>query len=302
MTHTPSTPSSTAPPVDVGIEGRQPLRGAAGRRPCPPPSPPASNRARAKTSPAAARSAPSSVLSATLPVNPSVTMTSTVPCMRSRPSTLPTNPARSRAARTCCLRSSSPLPGLLAVREEPDRGLVDPEAGTRVLAAHAGELGEPLRGAVDGRPAVDEQLVAGACRHGDRDRDGGPRRSRGSGPCAAAQPPWSRRCSRRRPWRGRAPSRTAWAVRTSDESFLRRAAAAGSSSMAMTSAACSMSMPADSAVGKQRLDRVRPARRAARRRRARSTASSAPRTISPGRVVAAHGVDRDGDALGAHVR
>ena len=44
------------------------------------------------TSRAVPRIAPSTVFSATLPVKPSVTITSTVSCMKSRPSTLPTNP------------------------------------------------------------------------------------------------------------------------------------------------------------------------------------------------------------------
>ncbi len=70
------------------------------------------------------RSAPSRVLSATLPVKPSVTMTSTGEGMKSRPSTLPTKFSVARRAQELVggLHERGALGRLLADREQPDLG------------------------------------------------------------------------------------------------------------------------------------------------------------------------------------
>ena len=87
------------------------------------------------TRPDSARSAPSSVFSAMLPVKPSVTMTSTVSaCMKSRPSTLPTNPGIRSSRGYAALRSSSPLPASSPLERSPMRGVVEVPAHLRVLA------------------------------------------------------------------------------------------------------------------------------------------------------------------------
>ena len=67
---------------------------------------------------------PSSVFSVTLPVNPSVTATSTVSLMMSRPSMLPMKlmPDASASSLNASLRSESPLPGSSPIDSSPTRG------------------------------------------------------------------------------------------------------------------------------------------------------------------------------------
>ena len=237
--------------------GRRPRRAAAGRRPCPPPSPPASSRARGRRARRRRAGAPSSVLSATLPVNPSVTMTSTRPVHEVAALDVADEARHLLEQRERALAQLVALARLLAVREQTDRGLVDRQAGARVLPAHARELGEPFRGAVDGRPAVDEELGLRAAGTGIGHRD------RGTGDPADPAHAQQRRRHRR--------AGVAGADHRLGAPFahgLRRHAPAtspscvapprpGSSSMATTSPACStLDARRAAAVGKQRRDRV----------------------------------------------
>jgi hypothetical protein len=192
------------------------------------------------------------------------------------------------------------LPGLLAVREQPDRGLVHRQAGARVFTPQARELGEPFRGAVDRRPTVDEQLVAGACRHGDRDRDC---RTRDPAHAAHAQ-------QRRRHGRARVPGadhrlRASFAhglCRTNERRVLLAPRRRSRVLVHRHDVGSVLDVDARaSAVGKQRLDRILLPDEQHVDAELRDGVERAADDLARG-VVAAHGVDRDGDALAAHAR
>ncbi len=204
------------------------------------------------------------------------------------------------------MRSSSlaelvALSGLLAVREEPDRGLVHREAGACVFAAHTRELGEPLRRAVDGRPAVDEQLVAGPRWHRDRHRDGGTRDA--SHPAHAQQ----RRGHRRTRVAGADHGLGAPLPHGLRATHERRVLLApGRSRRVLVHAhdlARVLERDAGNAptAGQQRLDRVLlPDEQHVDAELGDGIERAADDLARS--LVATHGVDRDGDALRAHVR
>ena len=165
-------------------------------------------------------------------------MTSARPaCMKSLPSTLPTKPGILAQQVEHDLAQLVALALLLAVREQADGRLLDVRAGPGVLAAHAGELDEPLGRGVDGGAGVDQDLrVVTGHRDGHRDRGTGDALD-----AAHAQ----QRGGHRRAGVARADHRVGLAVahrlrahRTIDESFVSgRTAAAGSSSIAIDLAA-----------------------------------------------------------------
>ena len=79
------------------------------------------------TTAARERSAPSMLFRATLPVNPSVTITSARPgCMKSEPSTLPTKPGTLRSSSCAWRRRVSPLPGSSPLESSPIVGASSP--------------------------------------------------------------------------------------------------------------------------------------------------------------------------------
>ena len=246
MMHTPLTPSSSAPPVLSGSNGAAASSMRSFRASASDAN--AGSSSTPNTSPASPAIAPSTVFSATLPVKPSVRITSADGRSRSRPSTLPTQPFTSDSNGAAALRNASPLPGFLAVRQQPDRGLVDTEPHPRVGAGEHRPFDEPNRLRVDRRSPVDEEL-------GDQDRLWQrPNTGRGTaiaGRCTPRMRPMPRSAAAivapvlPAPTMACAwPSLTARAQRTSDESFLVRTAAAGSSSIAITSDAASTSTPA----------------------------------------------------------
>ena len=188
-------------------------------------------------------------------------------------------PMKSMPGATCeqlerLLAQRVALAGLLADRQQADLRRGQPEAVAGVDRAHLGELDEPL-GLHLGVGAGVEQHRRRRAGHRDRGGDG---RAADALDAAHAQqrrrPSW-RRCCRPRSSPTALPSRTASAARTSVESFLRRTAWAGSSSMAMTSLAA--------------ISGRSPSRRAARSAGPTSTIGTpaaaawrAPATISPG--------------------
>ena len=184
---------------------------------------------------------PSRVLSATLPVKPSVTMTSAMPAKKSRPSTLPTNsnPAAGAVGQqgVGLLHQRAALGLLLADRQQGHPGLVDAVALAGEGRAHLGELHQhgractrrwpPSRAgrSARGRPGSGIGVaMAGRMTLGSR-----PMRSSAEAMAAPVLPAETMAMAR--------PSRTASAARTSEESFFRRTPWAGSSSMPMTSLA-----------------------------------------------------------------
>ena len=189
------------------------------------------------------------------------------------------------------------LPGLLAVREETDRGLVHRQAGARIRApcanwaSHSGvqsTVDPPSMSSWWRVPAGTGIGTAMAGREITRTR-----------PMRSNAPPSSHPCSRHRPSPGR-PSRTAWAERTSDESFLPRRR--GRVLVHGHDIAGVLDVDArDTAVGKQRRDRVLLPDEQHVDAELGDRVERAADDLVRG-FVAAHGVDRDGDALGAHVR
>src|SRR6185503_18276424 len=107
----PRRPSRIAPPVVSGCSSRRspPSAGFISR---PPAAASGLERAALRIAPAIARAEPSITLRVTLPVKPSVTITSTVAAGRSPPSTLPANsiPGASLSSRFASTTSSRPLP------------------------------------------------------------------------------------------------------------------------------------------------------------------------------------------------
>src|SRR5215510_3481883 len=128
MMHTPSTPSSIAPPVWSGSSTlysgiSESMAGSATAV-----APSASNTLRTRV-----RSTPSMVFSTTLPVKPSATTTSTSSVMMSRPSTLPRNvapeavsAAGSASRPWVSLTRSLPLDDSSPIDSRPTRGVAMP--------------------------------------------------------------------------------------------------------------------------------------------------------------------------------
>ena len=166
------------------------------------------------------RSAPSSDFRATLPVKPSVTITSTLPSRRSRPSTLPTKSTPTPAASSACASLASWLPFVDSSPIDKKRHL---RGGGAVAAgdedrSHLGELDQPLGLAIGVGAGVDEDRRAPADRRdergdgraGDAGQPPHPQqraRHRGAGVAGAhhrAGPPVAHRLGR--PARGSSPS------------------------------------------------------------------------------------------------
>src|SRR5581483_1704533 len=130
----PRSPSRIAPPVVSGSICRR-SEPSAGRRSIPPTAARGPERAAARTASATARAVPSIVFSTTFPVNPSVTMTSASPPIRSRPSTLPRKsmPSASLSLAFASTTSAEPLLGSSPTERRPTRGRFLPS--TAVLKA-----------------------------------------------------------------------------------------------------------------------------------------------------------------------
>ena len=177
MTQTPSHPQQHGPAGGVGVEvggqreelGGEGLGGLGdlGR-------PRISVRA-----PIRNRRVPSMVLRATLPVNPSVTITSAVSSKKSRPSTLPTKsndgaagPVGQQAVGLLLQRRALGL--LLADGEQGHLGPVHPVALGREGRAHLGELHQHGRRALGVGPRVQQDGGPGPLQVGDGGGDGRP--------------------------------------------------------------------------------------------------------------------------------
>ena len=228
--------------------------------------------------------APSSVFSVTLPVKPSVTMTSAL--RRDEVAALDVADEALHVGEQ--LRRA--LAQRVALARLPRRSTAARSSARRRRGARGRTRGASSAHStshsgfgIDGRAAVDEQLQAVLAEHRERNRDRGPVHALDPAATAAARPPSSRRCCRRRPSPRpgrRAPPRRA---RTIDESFFVRTAAAGSSCIAMTSDAASISTRGGRRAAGQ--VRARSRRRGPTSRMSTShasTAASAPATISAG--------------------
>ncbi len=186
---------------------------------------------------------PSSVFSATLPVKPSVTTTSTSPRARSSPSTLPAKSngaSASEASRSCAATTSAvPLPGLLAHRQQPHARPRHPEHAAAEGRAHEGELDQLLGPHLDVGADVEQQRPAAGDRHQHGERR--PVHAAHALARAAAPRPAPRRWSRRYERIG-APSATARAASTIEAPVFARTACAGSSLLEMPSGASATSI------------------------------------------------------------
>ena len=240
MMQTPSTPSSIAPPVSSGSTWLAPgqqqrdedVAGGLGRLR-------RRGDRRGEDRRARQRSAPSRAFSATLPVKPSVTMTSASPVSRSRPSTLPTKrtPGARGEQRVGLLDEGVPLGLLLADREQRDAGSADAVARRTYAAPICANCTQPSRRGTRRSPRRRCRIVGWSPEIGQRRRDRRadrrrvirPIRSRALAIVAPVLPALTIAKAR--------PSRTASAARTSEESFFVRTRLAGSSSIAMTSLA-----------------------------------------------------------------
>ena len=246
MTQTPSTPSSIAPPVSSGssrcrVDER--ARGRARRRRR---GSRAWRRSPGRGCRTRRRSVPSRDLRATLPVKPSVTITSTLPSSRSRPSTLPTKSTPTPAARSSVTPPwRAGCPSWTPPRSTTGRpsGAERAEAAGHEGRPHLRELDQPLGVAVGVGAGVDEDRGPARSRPGSGRRSPGGRRP-AAGPCATGRSPSRRRCCPRSP--SRRPGRRARPRRhrTRLESFFVRTLCAGSSCIAMTSPAGSTSRSA----------------------------------------------------------
>ncbi len=128
MTTVPPRPSSTAPPCASASNrsARRRSRPRLARRATAPAGPAVSA---ARVSVSARRRLPSIVLSATFPVKPSVTTTSTAPASASRPSTFPVNRTGAEQSSGWARRASRlPLPGSEPIVSRPTVG--DPRPRT----------------------------------------------------------------------------------------------------------------------------------------------------------------------------
>ena len=113
---------------------------------------------------------PSSVFRATLPVNPSQTITSQPPPSSSRPSTLPSKPQRARLEQGVRLeRERVALLRLLSDREQPHPRPGDAEHLLREDRAHVAELEQVLGAGLGVGAGVDEDGRAVLGRDDDRD-------------------------------------------------------------------------------------------------------------------------------------
>ena len=245
-------------------------------------------RAASPTAPATAFAVPSSVFRATLPVKPSVTITSAASPSRSRPSTLPRKSIALGAGELGVGLDHvvGALLRLLADREQRDARALDPEHGPAEGGAQVGELDE-VAGARLGVGADVEQ-DRGRPRRGRARRAARQRRA----PDAVHAPQRKQRGGHRRPRRPGARERLG-AVRRrrrrrrgrSRPRAFPRTAATGSSSLVISSGAATTSTPSTpsssverrriaedadgDAVGRGRLRRPRRSRRAPARRRGR---------------------------------
>src|SRR5579875_1192314 len=183
------------------------------------------------------RRMPSAALSRTLPVKPSVTITSTMSLIRSRPSTLPTketsgppSPLASRA--WVSLTSRLPLDGSSPMESRPMRGSAMPNwwrtytAPMRANWTSHGGVHSALAPASTMVVGVVPGTGMGVAMAGRATPLSRPMRSRALAMVAPVLPALTMAQA--------LPSRTASAARTNDESFLIRTLDAGSSCMSMT--------------------------------------------------------------------
>ena len=190
--------------------------------------------AASRTARSSVSAVPSMTLRKTLPVKPSVTITSASPVPTAKPSTLPVKrrPSAPLERRVGRLDVLGPLRRLGAVGEQRDARALHAEHRLHEGRAHVGELDEVLGPHLDVRAAVEQQERAAGDRHehGERravhaagafhvkqpGREGGAGRAAGDervgiarrrrrGPPGRSRPRASRarRAPGRRPWRSR---------------------------------------------------------------------------------------------------
>ena len=187
--------------------------------------------------------APSSVFSVTLPVKPSVMMTSALRRATSRPSTLPAKPFTSANNSDARLRNASPLPGSSPFESNAIDGSATPRrtrAYARASSAHS--TSHSGSGSTVAPPST-SSCIRSSPNTGSGTAIAGrwtplirPNRKSAAAIVAPVLPAPTIAAAR--------PSRTASAASTIDDRFLARTAAAGSSSMAITSGASRISTPA----------------------------------------------------------
>ena len=198
-------PEQHGPAGVLGIEGggqREEVRVRGRRRP-----PRTSGRPRISVrAPMRNRIDPSRVLRATLPVKPSVTMTSAGPSKKSRPSTLPTKskpgpPAPVGQQGVGLLHQRGALRLLLADGQQGDPGLARPRSACGRRPPPSGRTA-PASGGVHSALAPESSSTVGhgRSRSGIGRGDGRPDHPGQPAHPQAGRRPWSPRCCRPTPW------------------------------------------------------------------------------------------------------